>query len=48
MSPVPVPELHRKFEYFYAPYNFMTNTAKFMTFDQIDTDSSLVWMPPAL
>ena len=34
MCPTPEPNLCKKFEFFYGPYNFVANTKKFLTFDE--------------
>ena len=39
MLPVPHHSLHKKFAYFYEPYNQPCNTKKFMTFDEPDSDA---------
>lgn len=39
MCPTPELDLYKKFEYFYAPYNFTVNTRKYLTFGDPTEDT---------
>ena len=39
MVPIPGPELQKKFEFFYGPYNYVANTKKFITFDDYEPEN---------
>lgn len=36
MCPTPEPDLYKKFEFFYGPYNFIANTQKYLTYDDVE------------
>lgn len=38
MCPTPNPKLSQKFEFFYGPYNYVANTQKFITYDDIEVE----------
>lgn len=45
MCPTPGPAIQKKFDYFYQAYNYATNTAKYMTFDD---NTGLIPLPKPL